>query len=275
MSENKKYKIAIFTPSFNRKHTLTRCYNSITAQVSNFFSLEWFLIDDGSTDGTNELLDQFIAENKIKINYHYQPNSGKQAAWNKAIALSLEHDFFIGLDSDDIFIDGALVKLIEYLNIVYNDDSLIGLRCQAVRESTNTVDSKFLSNTTTVESWFNEIRNGQYGERIDVFKPKIINNFLFPVNENIKFIPESWLYCNISKEYKFLYVNIPVSKFFDLHDHIRLSKASKSKHATGQIIARKAIIKNTPIKILILRPKFLLKNIFRIIECYFYLLMRK
>ena len=44
--------LTVFTPTYNRKHTLPRTYESLCRQTSDDF--EWLIIDDGSTDGTRE-----------------------------------------------------------------------------------------------------------------------------------------------------------------------------------------------------------------------------
>ena len=59
--------ISIFTPTYNRAHLLTQLYNSLTAQ--KYYNFEWIIVDDGSTDTTSEVIQAFIAENKIPITY--------------------------------------------------------------------------------------------------------------------------------------------------------------------------------------------------------------
>ncbi|HCT6471328.1 TPA: glycosyltransferase family 2 protein, partial [Morganella morganii] len=51
-------KFTIFTPTYNRENYLLRCYKSIVSQSVS--SLEWIVIDDGSTDNTKNLISQLI-----------------------------------------------------------------------------------------------------------------------------------------------------------------------------------------------------------------------
>ena len=44
--------LTVFTPTYNRKHTLPRTYESLCRQTSDDFT--WLIIDDGSSDGTRE-----------------------------------------------------------------------------------------------------------------------------------------------------------------------------------------------------------------------------
>ncbi|MDE6286638.1 MAG: glycosyltransferase family 2 protein, partial [Muribaculaceae bacterium] len=51
------YALTIFTPTYNRAHTLERTYRSLCAQTAHDF--EWLVVDDGSTDGTRRLVEGF------------------------------------------------------------------------------------------------------------------------------------------------------------------------------------------------------------------------
>ena len=57
--------LCVFTPTYNRSHTLPRLYESLLRQTSDDF--EWVVVDDGSTDNTEELIAQYIDEKKINI----------------------------------------------------------------------------------------------------------------------------------------------------------------------------------------------------------------
>ena len=58
--------ITIFTPTYNRKHTLPRTYESLCRQTCDDF--DWLIIDDGSTDGSREWVESLgekVVENLI------------------------------------------------------------------------------------------------------------------------------------------------------------------------------------------------------------------
>ena len=61
--------LTVFTPTYNRAHTLPRTYESLLRQTCKDF--EWLVIDDGSTDGTAGLVRGWIEENRITIRYIY------------------------------------------------------------------------------------------------------------------------------------------------------------------------------------------------------------
>ena len=59
--------LTIITPTYNRAHTLRKAYESLCDQTNKSFI--WLVIDDGSTDETEKLVQSFQKENKIEIQY--------------------------------------------------------------------------------------------------------------------------------------------------------------------------------------------------------------
>ena len=70
--------ITVFTPAYNRAHTLRRAFNSLKAQTCKDF--EWLIIDDGSTDGTSELVERLQEEADFPIRYYWKENGGRHTA---------------------------------------------------------------------------------------------------------------------------------------------------------------------------------------------------
>ena len=58
-------KITVFTPTFNRAYCLGQLYDSLIRQTNPNFI--WMIIDDGSSDSTQELVQSWMDENKIEI----------------------------------------------------------------------------------------------------------------------------------------------------------------------------------------------------------------
>ena len=61
-STRKPY-ITVFTPTYNRAYTLRRLYESLRKQTQ--YDFEWLIVDDGSTDNTESLVQEFIRENSL------------------------------------------------------------------------------------------------------------------------------------------------------------------------------------------------------------------
>ena len=78
--------LTVFTPTYNRANCLHKCYESLKRQNSNDF--EWIIIDDGSTDNTKELVNDWLeCDNNFEIKYFYKENGGVHTARNKGIEL--------------------------------------------------------------------------------------------------------------------------------------------------------------------------------------------
>ena len=105
------YKLTVFTPTYNRAHTLTRTYQSLCRQTCRDF--EWLVIDDGSTDNTSALVEQWKGENKIPIRYVYQENGGLYTGYNTAY-LNIESELCVCIDSDDFMPDNAVEKILRH-----------------------------------------------------------------------------------------------------------------------------------------------------------------
>jgi len=105
------YPLTVFTPTYNRAHTLTRTYESLCRQTCRDF--EWLVVDDGSTDNTSALVERWKQENIILVRYIYQPNGGLYTGYNTAY-LNIESELCVCIDSDDFMPDDAVEKILRF-----------------------------------------------------------------------------------------------------------------------------------------------------------------
>lgn len=103
--------LTVFTPTYNRAYTLHLCYESLKRQKSRDFV--WLIIDDGSTDGTRQLVEGWTAEGTVPIRYHYQDNQGMHGAHNTAYEL-IDTPLNVCIDSDDYMSDDAVEKIVTF-----------------------------------------------------------------------------------------------------------------------------------------------------------------
>ncbi len=103
--------LTVFTPTYNRAFTLHLCYESLKRQSCKDFV--WLIIDDGSSDNTRELVNSWIAENTVSIQYYYQENQGMHGAHNAAYE-RIETELNVCIDSDDYMADHAIEKIISF-----------------------------------------------------------------------------------------------------------------------------------------------------------------
>lgn len=101
--------LTVFTATYNRAHTIGRTYESLCRQTCNDF--EWLVVDDGSTDNTKELVNSWIAENKIPIRYIYKENGGLYTGYNTAYA-NIDTELNVCIDSDDYMPDNGVELIV-------------------------------------------------------------------------------------------------------------------------------------------------------------------
>lgn len=105
--------ITVFTPAYNRAHSIHRVYDSLKAQTYHEF--EWIIVDDGSSDNTEEVIKTYMAhDNFFEIRYFYQQNQGKHIATNRAVQ-EARGEMFITIDSDD----GCKPQALEHLMAIW------------------------------------------------------------------------------------------------------------------------------------------------------------
>ena len=98
-------KVSICIPTYNRKHYLKETLDSVFAQT--YRDYEVVVIDDGSTDGT----EQMLKECNYPVRYHWWENRGEPAARNKLAELA-QGEYLTFLDSDDLLFPYAVEELV-------------------------------------------------------------------------------------------------------------------------------------------------------------------
>jgi glycosyltransferase involved in cell wall biosynthesis len=196
----------VFTPTYNRAHTLRRVFDSLCAQT--FRDFEWLVVDDGSTDNTRELIDSWAGKADFPVRYFRQENSGKHIAHNFAVQAA-RGEFFIILDSDDALDTRALERLrIVWLEIPAADRAGF---CATGGLSRNQ-HGKLVGDpfpTTPFDASFRErvfvfrIR----GEKGIAWRLDILRRFPFPEIAGTTFVPEGVIWLQTAKEYKIRFVN--------------------------------------------------------------------
>lgn len=193
--------LTVFTPAYNRAHLLPRLYESLCRQTSDDF--EWLIIDDGSSDNTNELVGQWILENKIPIRYIYQENQGMHGAHNTAYR-NIKTELNTCIDSDDYMSDNAVELILKKWNSIdqLKYAGIIGLDAL---ESGQVIGTKFKTAYTTLEDFY---LAGGKGDKKLVYRTDVVNRYPeYPVFEGEKYVGLGTKYLFIDKEYQLATLN--------------------------------------------------------------------
>lgn len=191
--------VTIFTPTYNRKEKLDLLFNSLLSQKC--YAFKWLIIDDGSIDNTKEKVDYFKREAFFDIEYFYQENAGKMAAFNRALAIA-DTDLFLCVDSDDYLVDDAIEKIINEYKCHMLED-IAGFIAYRGFDEKRTIGGKFPENVQKMT--LSELyRTSFNGDTTLIFLTKVIKQFQFPEIVGEKFITERFLYNQIDERYSYI-----------------------------------------------------------------------
>lgn len=193
--------ITVVTPTYNRKHTLPKAYESLLRQTSKSFV--WMVVDDGSTDGTEELVRGYQQANQITIEYIKKENGGKASALNVSLDY-VKTPYCVCLDSDDTFSDTAIEMALKFLNEEDNNEECCGLIGLRHNPDGTIMGGKEIPHeykyVTIMDIYY---RYNIRSEFIAFYKTEILNQYRFPVVPGEKFMPPSWFHYTLSEKYKF------------------------------------------------------------------------
>ncbi|HFI0078725.1 glycosyltransferase family 2 protein [Streptococcus suis] len=236
-------KLFIVTTTYNRSEEMKRLFVSLQMQTCTDF--EWLIIDDGSTDGTSDLVNQFIEKSKFPITYIFKENGGKHTAYNRAITHMGTGGFHVIVDSDDWLAESAVATFLrdislllatDYIGVVYPKTSLKNKYTWLPRDvkTVNIPEIKFL-----------------YGLNIEtciVISNSATDNFQFPSFNNEKFLSEETFYYYLVAKGSFLPRSAEVYYFEYLEDgltnNIFMLWKKNTKGTLYSLEQRKNYIKN-------------------------------
>lgn len=192
-------KLTVFTPAYNRAHTIGRTYESLCAQRCKDFI--WLVVDDGSADHTAELIREWQSrDNGFEIRYIYKDNGGMHTAHNTAYA-NIDTELNTCIDSDDKLADDAVGKILEKWNQV-KDQGYAGIIGLDADFNGNVIGLGFPDGMTetTVIGYY---AAGGSGDKKLVYRTDIINQYPpYPVFEGEKYVALSYKYRLIDQTYK-------------------------------------------------------------------------
>lgn len=275
--KQQEIKLTVFTPAYNRAHTLGRCYESLSNQ--NCKAFKWLIIDDGSTDDTKSLVESWINNNiDFEIIYHYKENGGMHTAHNSAYEL-IDTELNVCIDSDDCLAQNAVEKIINFWGKYGNNQyaGMIGLDADFYG---NIIGKGFPDDLreTTLSGYYNQ---GGSGDKKLVYRTEIMKQYPpYPVFKNEKYVGLNYKYLLCDQDYKLLvlddilcnveyqidgssanmwrqYLNNPKGFAFLRKVYMRYDRSYKRKfmdcihYVSSSIISKnKKFLKESPLKVM-------------------------
>ena len=194
-------KLTVFTPAYNRAHTLPRAFEALKKQSDKRFV--WLIVDDGSTDNTREVVEDFQKEDcGFKIEYVYKENGGMHTAHNLAYKI-IKTELNTCIDSDDTIGDEAVGKILDFWE-KNGSDEFAGIVGFDTDFDGNVIGTRFPENLkkTTLGAYY---KNGGSGDKKLVYRTDVVKKYPpYPEYEGEKLVPLGSLYTLIDQDYELL-----------------------------------------------------------------------
>lgn len=200
--------ITIITTTYNRGEELKRLYESLKKQTIKQF--KWLIIDDGSTDSTKSIVQNFIQQKIIQIEYKYIQNSGKHIALNRGMKL-INTELIFCVDSDDYLTEQAIEKVINIHEKYKENKDICGYSFLKM-DSRNVVNGKVLLKNEVIDDFINVRINGKdyNSDKAEIWKTDILIKYPFPQFQGEKFLGEDTVWFQMALNYKMVFMNEPI-----------------------------------------------------------------
>lgn len=195
--------LTIFTPTYNRAHTLTRTYASLMQQNSSDF--EWLIVDDGSTDNTEQLVKKWIEEANFPIQYHKQRNGGKHRATNHALMYA-KGELFFCVDSDDFLPPDAVINISHFWN-ENKSNKISGILAKKQDIHGKELGDVLPDGVTQCSAYELDTKYHSKGERALIYRTDLLRRFPAPEYDGELFLTECVIYDAIDMQYDMLLLN--------------------------------------------------------------------
>lgn len=192
--------LTIFTPAYNRAHTLPRTYESLLAQECKDFV--WLIIDDGSLDNTADLVKGWQEkQNGFEIRYIYKENGGMHTAHNTAYE-NIDTELNVCIDSDDKLSVGAVKKIMSKWEKI-KDRGYAGMIGLDADMNTGKIIGQGFPDGMTETTLMGYYASGGSGDKKLVYRTEVINQYPpYPVFKGEYYVALGYKYRLIDQDYK-------------------------------------------------------------------------
>jgi len=168
------------------------------------------------------------------MRYFAKPNAGKHTAHNLAVR-EAQGDLFIVLDSDDRCVPDALERLKSHWDAIPAEirTEFSGVTVHCMDESGRVIGSRFPFDVMDDYPWRLHAQYDVRGEKWGFHRTEILREYLFPVIEREKFIPEGLIWNRIGRRYKIRFVNDALRIYRPSRDGLSSSAKARIESPNG------------------------------------------
>lgn len=174
------------------------------------------IVDDGSTDGTDGLVAEWIDKATFPISYVRQPNRGKHAALNAGVRLA-KGELFINIDSDDELTPDALASIRREWEAIPADQrgKFCGLSTLCVGEHGRLVGSEFPTVPFDCTDFDRRHRHRVAGEKFFIGRTSALLETPYPEPPDCKNVTPGFIFIDLDKRYLIRHVNIVCRRYWE------------------------------------------------------------
>ena len=199
--------VSVYTCVYNGEKTINRVFESM--KNLDYPNIEHVIVNDGSTDRTDELINQYIKEAKFPVKYHKKENGGKHIALNVAWQMA-EGYFMIQLDADDRLLPNSISNLVaEYFSIPEHNRKMYWcVQARCIDPNCNFIGEEFPEKINKIY-WRDafKIATKCKGEKVGLQVREYLSQYSFPEVKGLSYIPENIIFSQINRRYGTWYTN--------------------------------------------------------------------
>ena len=209
---------SIVIPAYNYAHVLERCVKSVMAQVSD--DMEIFIINDGSTDHTADVIDKLEADYPNAFRSIHQSNRGLAGTRNRGIDESTGR-FLIFLDADDELADSAMNHFREAIKASPEVDMIIGAHLSVKPDGRERFRSRPALNGSKIKAFQAYLldKNLPIANGSTAMHRRIFSAYRYP--EHLRCVEDIPMFAYVLANYDCITLNKPIAKIHRHDDSMR------------------------------------------------------
>ena len=200
-------KFSILTATYNRAKYLPRLYKSMVDNMDDSYEIERLIMDDGSTDNTEEVCKNFVNKKNLVVKYYKQENQGKMQAINN-LGQYVSGELWIECDSDDYFVKNAFQIIKQHYEKNKEQQDIYAFAFLKYNQNKKNMGQNFKKEKTTMFDLY--FKEGENGEKALAFVADIRRKYHHELEHGEKFVTEARMYHKMDKDYKILCINEPI-----------------------------------------------------------------
>lgn len=228
--------ITVLTPTYNRGRLLQNLYKSLCVQDCKDF--EWLIIDDGSSDNTEEYIKEIIKQSDFLITYYKKENGGKHTALNYAYRYIKTPLTFI-VDSDDVLTPDAISTINKVYCTYRTETDLCGFSFLRGKPNGGYLSTSDVPQDGMKASFVEcRINKSIGGDMAEVWFTECLKEYPFPEFKGEKFLGEDIVWIKMAQKYEMRFFNKVIYISDYLNDGLTSNRRRHNINSPNGCVAR-------------------------------------